>query len=98
MTALSVHPDLYPVAIIQDRYSGTYSGGCWLAIANARESYDDTMTRASWCLRDGLHGDDITAVLFWEQPPCWLAAGATPGDAIAKLAGKASATASAECE
>lgn len=83
------HPDSYPIAVIQDRYDGAYSGGAWLAIANAREPFDDTATRASWCLRNGPHGGDTDAMLFWEEPPGWIAAGTTPDEAIAKLAEKA---------
>ena len=88
---MTVHPALYPVAIIQDRYNGAYSHGNWLAIANAREAYDDTATRASWCLRNGPHGGDTEAIVFWASPPDWIAAGTTPEDAIAKLTEKACA-------
>jgi hypothetical protein len=77
---------LYPVAIIQDRYNGCYSHGQWLAISQASNWYRDTLTRVSWCLYEGPHGDDMDAMTFWQNPPEWIAAGATPEEAIAKLA------------
>lgn len=80
--------DLYPIAIIQDRYNGAYSGGQWLAIANASNWFRDTLTRVSWCLYDGPHGGDTDAMMFWSEPPEWIAVGMTPDAAIANLEAK----------
>ncbi len=33
--------DTYPIAIIEDRYCGSYSGGAWLAIAGADRAFND---------------------------------------------------------
>jgi hypothetical protein len=51
------------VALIQDLYRGTYSGGGWLAIAEASELVDSTNTRVQFCLTDdrGAFGSDPDA-------------------------------------
>lgn len=77
---MEIDSELYPVAVIQDRYSGTYSGGFWLAVANA-----DIDRRVMAVLENGPHGDDGDAMIFWNRPPFWIASGATPTDAIEKL-------------
>ena len=74
---------MYPVAIIQDRYGGCYSGGAWLAIAQADEG--DRMAR---CFNAGPHGDDCDAMEYWESPPFWISAGHSPEDAVTNLAAK----------
>jgi hypothetical protein len=53
----------FPVALIQDLYRGTYSGGGWLAIAEASELVDSTNTRVQFCLTDdrGAFGSDPDA-------------------------------------
>ena len=83
----SIPLKLYPVAVIQDRYQGTYSNGEWLAIANADERHEE-MARASWMLTFGPHGDDVEARDFWGSPPDWITAGSTADDAITKLLAK----------
>jgi hypothetical protein len=79
----------YPLAIIADRYQGTYSGGAWLAIAGIE---DPNLGRLALDLladrvRDAPNpwGEDLMAMEFWEAPPSWIAAGATPDEAIAAL-------------
>ena len=74
----------FPVAVIQDRYGGVYSGGRWLAI-NAADKLDNGSYRIIRCLEGGPHGDDVEAQDFWSTPPSWIAAGSTPEEAIAKL-------------
>lgn len=74
---MSRRTDLWPVAIIEDRYGGVYSGGAWIAIADADSAFC-SRTRVSWCLEDGPHGDDTDAMAFWADPPAWVAAGTTP--------------------
>lgn len=83
---------LYPIAIIEDRYDGSYSGGSWLAIANS--DMDETFvyegnfvmtTRVLLMLQDGPHGDDPTVRAFWDSPPRWIAAGKTPDAALRNL-------------
>jgi hypothetical protein len=83
--------DLYPIAIIEDRYSGVYSGGGWLAIANAdmpAVASGEYMPCVSWCLENGPHGDDTEAMVFWHDPPPWIAVGNTPDAALAALRAK----------
>lgn len=81
--------DLWPVAIIEDRYNGVYSGGAWLAIANAfRAMGDGRLNRAGYCVVDGPSGDDFDADEFWAAPPDWIAVGATPDEALAALHAK----------
>jgi hypothetical protein len=79
-------PDLYPVAVVEDRYGGTYSGGRWLAIAQA-DRLENGAYRIVRCLEDGPHGDDGDAMAFWSDPPGWIACGDTPDEAVRKLGG-----------
>lgn len=75
---------LYPIAIIEDRYTGCYSGGKWLAIAEC-----DTMENGTYrivrVLEGGPYGDGTDAMEFWAEPPRWIAVGNTPDEARAKL-------------
>ena len=85
----STPPNSFPVVIVEDRYGGTYSGGAWLAIANADERQDE-MQRVSWILEFGPHGGDCEAAEFWGSPPHWIAAGMTPDEAVDALTRKLS--------
>ncbi len=76
--------DQYPVAIFEDRYSGTYSGGPWIAVAWAALMVDANNTRAQFCLigDDGPSGGDVEAAAFWRNPPDWVAVGSSPLEAV----------------
>lgn len=85
--------DLYPIAIIEDRYAGVYSGGKWLAIAE----HDDilpaglggaSITRLAWISVGGPGGSDPEAREFWANPPAWIAAANTPDEALKALLDK----------
>ena len=78
--------DTFPIAIIQDRYGGVYSGGEWLAIANADSLYHG-LERVIWCLRNGPHGADMDARDFWASAPGWIAAANSPSEASGRLRG-----------
>lgn len=69
--------ELYPVVVVEDRYSGTYSGGQWLAVAEG-----DINMPSVWI---GPHGDDCTSAAFWDNAPKWIATGDTPNEALAAL-------------
>lgn len=75
----------WPVAIIQDRYNGTYSGGHWLAISEADTPEAGYVSRVAMALDDGPHGGDGDAMLFWRDPPPWIAVGSTPTAALEAL-------------
>jgi hypothetical protein len=79
--------ETYPIVLLQDRYRGTYSGGAWLAIANASDLLDEKTTRAQFCLvgDDGPSDGDVEAARFWRNPPDWIAVGRTPAEAIEAL-------------
>jgi hypothetical protein len=83
----NVPSDLYPVAVIQDRYQGTYSNGEWLAICRAGMD-EDGISRISWLSTFGPGADDVEAADFWSSPPSWIAVGATPNQAVANLIAK----------
>jgi len=83
--------DHWPVAVIQDRYGGCYSGGAWLAISEAYTPFEHGMSRVDWCLNDGPHGGDTEAMMFWIEPPPWIAVGNTP-DAAFKALGQGGAS------
>jgi hypothetical protein len=76
--------DLYPVAVVEDRYGGAYSKGKWLAIAESNK-LENGAYRIVRCLEDGPHGDDTEAAMFWSDPPGWIASGSTPDEAIKNL-------------
>lgn len=85
-----MHPShqSYPAALLQDRYGGGYSGSAWLALACADDDIDG-MPRILWAMSEGPGGDDLEAAGFWQEPPPWIAVGATPDQALAHLIGKA---------
>lgn len=82
----------YPIAIVNDRYGGVYSGGKWLAIAGI----DNPRLGGSvlkMLARDGggtpnPWGGDEQAGFFWRDPPAWIAVGDTPEKALAPLKAK----------
>lgn len=74
----------FPICVLEDRYGGVYSGGPWLAISRA-DHLENGAYRIVRCLEHGPHGDDSDAADFWADPPSWVAAGATPEEAIRKL-------------
>ncbi len=76
---MSFDISLWPIAIIEDRYHGTYSGGKWIAIANWRK--DDRLN----FVEDEGNGGDTDASDFWYNPPSWVAVGNTPQEALAEL-------------
>ena len=92
---MACNPDpLFPVVVLQDRYCGLYSGGEWLAVANADTPYnpiDPDPTRAIFCQDEGPNGTDEEAKNFWRKPPRWVAAAASPNAAVEKLCALANA-------
>ena len=69
---------LYPIAVIEDRYMGTYIGGSWIAIANCNEQrFEEVM--------EGAHGGDPDAAEFGRNKPEWIAVGNSPDEAIRNL-------------
>lgn len=73
----------YPCTVLCDRYSGTYSGGLWIAFnleaseIPAEVDGDDTECRDYWTSLNGLHGSDAL-----------IGKGATPNEAVSNLAAK----------
>lgn len=68
---------MYPVAAIQDRYNGCYSGGAWVAVSNLTSHLNE--------LEEGPFNADPEAAAFWNSEPNWIGAGATPDLAIESL-------------
>ena len=102
-TDLDLKLDQYPVAIIEDRYGGAYSGGRWIAIAHAdcldgsTTSEDIALTRIDFVLGEeggapGPSDGDPDAALFWDDAPDWVAVGDTPDEALANLRAGVKAT------
>jgi len=71
----------FPVVIVEDRYTGAYSHGKWLAIDGSSGIED----LGFLMLQDGPLGDDIDAMEFWKTPPDWIAVGDTPDKALESL-------------
>lgn len=84
MTYVSPSNELYPVVIVQDRYGGVYSGGYWIAIANA-QAPQGRSSRVDFVRNSGPGGSDLDAAGFWTRSPDWLAVGDTPDEALAHL-------------
>lgn len=68
---------LYPITIIKDRYSGTYSGATWLAF---------NMHPELVAILD-VNGDDISCNWFWSNlaSEYIIGKGSTPDEALADL-------------
>ena len=84
MIDTSIH---HPIAIVEDRYSGVYSGGRWLALSEADRMHEG-QSRVDYVVSDrhsGPHGDDLEAMAFWANPPDWIAVGDTPQAALDHL-------------
>ena len=87
---MDLSPEYYPIVIVEDRYRGSYSGGQWLAIREADVAMErDGPTRAPFVVDDGPSGSDPEARTFWDNPPDWIAVGATPDEAVLGLIVKA---------
>ena len=76
--------DLFPIAVLQDRYGGAYSRGAWLAIACSNK-LENGAYRIIRCMEGGPHGDDSEAGISWSDPLSWIAVGNTPEEAIQNL-------------
>lgn len=76
--------DEWPIAVVQDRYGGCYSGGAWLAISVA-DRLENGAYRVVRCLEGGPSDGDVEAREFWTDPPSWIAAGTTPDEAVKAL-------------
>lgn len=68
--------ETWPIAIIEDRYAGTYSDGLWIAFSDAYNNWDK--------INLGPHNDDVTACSF-NYNQSWLAVGSNPQEALDKL-------------
>lgn len=78
---------MWPIAIVEDRYGGTYSLGRWLGIACASKPCGEgsTVSRLDYVQSDGPYGGDCEAMMFWSNPPEWIVAADTPNECLAKL-------------
>jgi hypothetical protein len=59
--------DHYPIAVIEDRYRGTYSRGMWLAISVA-DQMENGSYRVVRCLEGGPHGETHQQCCFGVMP------------------------------
>jgi hypothetical protein len=81
---MATNPRLYPVAIIESRYSGTYEGGKWHAIPE----FDDVINTEHY--QDYMYGDDGSALDFWDSNiASSIGVGDTPESALADMKLKA---------
>ncbi|MCW3581745.1 hypothetical protein K6Y74_01795 [Burkholderia cenocepacia] len=83
-------PDPSPIAVIEDRYIGSYSGGTWIAISEYDLEFSPGISRLSWLSSgdDGPLDDDPEAREFWGSVApglSWIAVGNSPDEAIANL-------------
>lgn len=69
--------ELYPITIIKDRYSGTYSGAKWLAF----NMYPEDLEHLD------ISADDISCHEFWIDAANYITIGkgSTPDEALADL-------------
>jgi hypothetical protein len=74
------------IAIVEDRYSGAFSRGAWLAIRDPAAPVELGLSRLDWVEEYGPGGNDVEAAVFWyREKPDWIASGATPEAAKARL-------------
>lgn len=92
----NIPPGLHPIVVIEDRYTGVYSEGAWIAVANALRPASDVdtfdpgvnyrnPTRADFVLNDGPSLEDPQAMKFWSMAPDWIAVGDSPDAAVRNL-------------
>ena len=74
--------EIYPVLIFEDRYSGAYSNGKWIAMANAQIGANQVEA-----IFEGIHSDDLGAMEFWNDVRTLkgIAVGNTPNEALKNL-------------
>lgn len=91
--SVGVPPHLYPVAVLEDRYGGTYSGGAWIALALVKMPQPSALVLHGVVDERDAWGDDIEAAEFWglHRDYAWIAVGNTPDEAMAALIAKAEA-------
>lgn len=77
----------YPVAILEDRYTGCYSGGQWIAVARFLDQEPASSGSRLDAVEAGAQGDDFEADDFWMLYGSldWIAVGQTPDAALAAL-------------
>lgn len=82
---------MYPVAILQDRYNGVYSGGAWVAVADfERQNEEGGKTRLQF-VSEWIYSGDPDAMEFGSNilPGLnYVAVGDTPDKALEALRGK----------
>ena len=94
-----IPPGLHPIVVVEDRYGGVYSGGAWIAIADALQpaldldAFDPGIkyrkpTRSDFVLNDGPSSEDPQAMKFWSMAPDWIAVGDSPDAAVRNLLDK----------
>ena len=80
---------LYPIAIVQSRYGGTYEGGEWHAIADYEVFLDCGNDAPDYvtAYHEYATGDDCAAFDFWQLDYARMRVGVgdTPNDALASL-------------
>lgn len=67
----------YPTTLVADRYSGTYSGGKWLAFP-----------LDYWNVPAEVDGGDIECMMFWDTYDGVVGKGNTPQEAMEDLINK----------
>lgn len=72
--AQKMRVELYPICVFEDRYSGCYSGGAWVAFPEDIGSREELAPMES---------GDCDAMSF--HLPDWCAVGDTPNDAVSNL-------------
>jgi len=70
---LRTHARLWPIVVFQSRYSGTYEGGDWFALANCEE------------IPDGPWDDDDECVDWFTSNGEMVGVGDTPDEAVSDL-------------
>ena len=66
--------NIYPLTIIRDRYSGSYSGGTYVAFNLEAHK-----------IPAEVFGDDYTAIRFWKQFKGVVGRGGSPDSAVKDL-------------
>ena len=74
----------WPIVVLEDCYTGVYSGGPWIAF-EARDDSAELLVK----MYEGINANDSGCRAFWDEMRAeggkWWAVGPTPDEAVAAL-------------
>ncbi len=77
---MTTNYEAFPIVIVEDRYSGVYSGYKWLVFAR----FDETINMSE-DMENGVWGDDVEAATWFAENGHRYWGGSTPDEALANF-------------